>query len=111
MDRLLDEARSGPVCLRQPAIADMVVEIIRHNAEVLNRYDLHAYVVMPNHVHLLISPLVPLPALTKALKGFTAKLANQMMHLTGAPFWQQESYDHLVRDHKELERIREYNRR
>lgn len=108
LDRLLDEARTGPVYLRQPAIADMVVEIIRHNADVLKRYDLHAFAVMPNHVHMLISPLVPLPVLTKALKGFTAKLANQMLHLTGTPFWQKESYDHLVRDHKEFERIRGY---
>jgi putative transposase len=108
MDRLLDEARTGPVYLRQPAIADMVVEVIRHNADMLKRYDLHAYAVMPNHVHMLISPHIPLPLLTKALKGFTAKLANQMLHLTGTPFWQQESYDRLVRDHKEFERIRRY---
>jgi putative transposase len=108
MDRLLDEARTGPVYLRQAALADMVVDVVRHNADVLKRYDLHAYVVMPNHVHMLISPHIPLPLLTKALKGFTAKLANQMLHLTGTPFWQQESYDHLVRDQKEFDRIRRY---
>jgi REP element-mobilizing transposase RayT len=108
MDRLLDEARTGPVYLRQSVIADMMVEIIRHNADVLKRYDLHAFVVMPNHIHMLISPLIPLPVLTKTLKGFTAKLANQMLALTGTPFWQQESYDHLVRDGKEFERIRRY---
>jgi len=32
MDRLLDEARSGPLYLRQPAIADMIVEAIQYNA-------------------------------------------------------------------------------
>ena len=55
MDRLLDEGRSGPFYLRQPALAQMVVEAIHHNASVLAHYALHAYVVMPNHVHLLIS--------------------------------------------------------
>jgi len=56
MDRLLDEARSGMVHLSQPAIADMVVEAIRYNADTLRHYDLHAFVVMPNHVHLLLTP-------------------------------------------------------
>jgi len=108
LDRLLDEARTGPFYLRQAAIADMVVEVIQHNANVLGRYDLQAFVVMPNHVHLLVSPHVPLPQLTKALKGFSAKRANQMLGLTGNPFWQEESYDHLVRDETERERVQCY---
>jgi hypothetical protein len=47
MDRLLDEARGGAVYLRQPAIADMIVEAIHYNSDVLGRYILHAFVVMP----------------------------------------------------------------
>jgi len=58
---------------------------------------LHAFVVMPNHVHLLVAPAVALSKLTKSLKGITAKRANAMLGLTGSPFWQEESYDHLVR--------------
>ncbi len=86
----------------------MAVEVIHHNADVLGRYTLHAFVVMPNHVHMLLSPNMPLPQLTKALKGFTAKRANQMLARTGNPFWQEESYDHLVRDRAEWERIKFY---
>jgi len=108
LDRLLDEARSGPTYLRQPAIADLVVEAIYHNATVLDRYTLHAFVVMPNHVHMLVSPRVPLPELTKTLKSFSAKRANEALGLTGEPFWQEESYDHLVRSEGEFERIRLY---
>ncbi len=93
LDRLLDEARSGPFYLRQPALADMVVEALHYNASVLAHYTLHAFVVMPNHVHLLLSPQVPLPKLTKSLKGITAKRANAMLGLTGNSFWQEESYD------------------
>ncbi len=51
MDRLLDEARSGPLYLRQPAIADMIVEAIQYNAANGEHYVLHAFVVMPNHFH------------------------------------------------------------
>lgn len=108
LDRLLDEARSGPLYLHQPALAEMVVEAIHHNASVLNHYVLHGYAVMPNHVHLLVSPLVPLPKLTKSLKGITAKRGNEMLALTGCPFWQEESYDRLVRNEREFECIRFY---
>ncbi len=108
MDRLLDEARNGAFYLRQPPFADMVVEAIRYNADILRHYRLHAFVVMPNHVHLLVIPNVGLPKLTKSLKGITARRANAMLGVTGRPFWQEESYDHLVRDEQEFVRIRNY---
>ena len=108
MDRLLDEARNGAVHLRQPAIANMMVAAIHYNANFLRHYLLHAFVVMPNHVHLLATPTVPLPKLTKSLKGITAKRANAMLGATGRPFWQEESYDHLVRNLSEFEKIRRY---
>jgi REP element-mobilizing transposase RayT len=108
MDRLLDETRSGAFYLRQPPVADMVVEAIQYNASTLGHYLLHAFVVMPNHVHLLATPAVALPKLTKSLKGITAKRANAMWGLTGKPFWQEESYDHLVTHEREFGRIRNY---
>jgi REP element-mobilizing transposase RayT len=107
-DRLLDEARSGPSYLRQPAIADMVVEAIQHNAANLEHYVLHAFVVMPNHVHLLATPALALPKLTKSLKGITSKRANTLLARTGSCFWQEESYDHRVRREREFEKIRSY---
>ncbi len=108
MDRLLDEARSGAVYLCQPAVANMVVEAIYYNADLLKHYLLHAFVVMPNHVHLLVTPSVPLPRLMKSLKGITARRANAMLALTGDRFWQEESYDHLVRHMPEFEKIPNY---
>lgn len=104
----LDEARSGAFYLRQPAIADMIVEALQSNADILGHYALHAFVVMPNHVHLLATPAVALPKLTKSWKGRTARRANEMLALTGRPFWQAESYDHLVRHEREFEKIRNY---
>jgi putative DNA methylase len=108
LDRLLDEASNGPLYLRQPPIADMVVEALQYNAEILGHYALHAFVVMPNHVHVLVTPSIPLPKLTKSLKGITAKRGNSMLALTGTPFWQEESFDRLVRNEGELESIRNY---
>ena len=108
LDRLLDEACSGPLHLRQPVIAEMVAEAIQYNALNLRHYSLHAFVVMPNHVHLLVTPAVLLPKLTKSLKGITAKRANAMLGLTGHAFWQEESFDHLVRDDREFSRIERY---
>ena len=97
LDRLLDEACVGPFYLRQPAVADMIVDAIQYNADILGHYVLHAFAVMPNHVHLLATPGVALPKLTKSLKGITSKRANAMLAMTGSAFWQEESYDHLVR--------------
>lgn len=108
LDRLLDKAQTGPSYLRIPAIADMVAASIHYHADVLQRYALHAFTVMPNHVHLLATPYIPLPKLTKTLKSFTGKRGNQTLGLTGKAFWQDESYDHLVRSQKESDRIRLY---
>src|ERR1035437_8733857 len=80
MDRLPDEACDSPLYLRQPAIADMIVEAIQFNANILGHYRLHAFVVMPNHVHLLATPTVALPKLTKSLKGITAKRPTRCWH-------------------------------
>jgi putative transposase len=108
LDRLLEQERSGPLYLRRPDLASLVVEAIQHNAEVLRHYVLHAFVVMPNHVHLLLTPAIPLPKLTKSLKGITAKRANVILGQTGKSFWQEESYDRQVRDGREFEQIRRY---
>ena len=86
----------------------MVEDSIHYAARQLRYYELHAYVVMPNHVHLLVLPLVDAGRLLQSLKGFTARKANQMLHREGEPFWQRESYDHWVRDAREFNRIRAY---
>jgi putative DNA methylase len=107
-DRLLDETREGTRYLAQPRIADMVVEAIQYNSAMLKHYQVHAFLVMPNHVHLLVTPSIALPKLTRSLKGITAKRANEMLGLTGSPFWQDESYDRLLRNQAELDRVRKY---
>ena len=107
LDRKLDTTRYGPLYLRQPEIARIVTGSIRKGEE-LGHYELGAYVVMANHVHLLINPLIAPDRLLKSLKGTTAREANRLLGRTGEPFWQKESYDHRVRNQSEFKRIQMY---
>jgi putative DNA methylase len=108
MDRILDGALTGPVFLRQPEIAAMVESTLLEGASRFQRYQLHAFVVMPNHVHVLATPNLALARWLGPLKGFTGYQANQILRSPGRAFWQDESYDHLVRTRNEFERIRFY---
>src|ERR1017187_4620864 len=107
LDRQLDTARASPMFLRQEPIASLVVESL-HRGAALGHYDLACFVVMPNHVHVLLLPKVSPSRLMKSLKGCTAREANRLLGRTGEPFWQRESYDHWVRDEREWRRIAFY---
>ena len=107
MDRLLDQARCGPTFLKQPAIAELVLASMQYGAE-LAHYELHSWVIIPNHVHLLLTPRVSMSRLLGSLKAVTAKRANLLLQRRGQPFWQDESYDHMVRNDDEFRRIQRY---
>jgi putative DNA methylase len=107
LDRLLDTARSGPVYLRRPEIADLVSQQLRVACS-KGLCSLHAYVVMPNHVHVLWTPEVSLPALVRRVKGPTARSANQLLGRAGKPFWQEEYFDRIVRTETEFCQILRY---
>ncbi len=110
-DQKLDLALCGPVWLSNPDIAEMVVLEINNNDGVI--YTLEAYSIMPNHVHLVITPLPvkdqfqPISKIMQTIKGRTARQANVILNRQG-DFWQHESYDHIARDVHELERIIHY---
>jgi REP element-mobilizing transposase RayT len=108
MDRILDNARTGPLFLREPNIADLVTQALLDGESRFGRYQLHAFVVMANHVHMLVTPCVVSTKWLGPLKGFTAHEANRILRRRGTPFWQDESYDHLVRSDAEYGRICEY---
>jgi len=107
LDAALDSVVSGPLWLSDPEIAAYAEYPILRGAE-LGRYVLHAYVVMPNHVHLLLEPRRPLAKITTVMKGVTARDANATLGRIGKPFWQDESFDHWVRNSAQFERIRHY---
>jgi len=83
--------------VRRPEIASRVADAICRRDTDTGDYRLHAYVVMPNHVHILITPHVQVSRLMQSLKRLTARQGNRMLTLTGHPFWQDESCDRLVR--------------
>lgn len=84
----------GPVWLKSPTIAKAVVDAFAFGESKCALYRMSAFVVMSNHVHLLIETGKPLSRITKVLKGFTARRANQFLRRTGQAFWQDESFDH-----------------
>jgi REP element-mobilizing transposase RayT len=86
-------------------MAELVVHAIQDGCR---DYDLHSWVIMPNHVHLLITPWTDVSTLMRKLKGVTAHEANRQLHQVGRPFWQHESYDRLVRDGQEFRKIERY---
>lgn len=108
LDRLLDHASTGPAFLRHPEIASVVADAIHYREQPLRHYELHTWVIMPNHVHMLVTPFIPISKLMQSLKSYTATQANRILGRSGHPFWQAESYDRLVRDQQELQRVAGY---
>jgi REP element-mobilizing transposase RayT len=104
-DRALERCSSGPRWLKQTRIADLVANSIDVGERERKFYELSAWVIMPNHVHLLIRPHVPVAVIMRWLKGSTAHGANRILGRTGQPFWQDESYDHYARTSAERNRI------
>lgn len=82
---------------RDPKVAKYMIEALAKNHTIT--YLLHAYVIMPNHLHLIIKPLGEntLAKIMQLLKGSSAHGMNQLLQRTGK-FWQTENFDHLIRD-------------
>ena len=108
LDREVDKAAFGPVWLRDPRVARVVADALSYGETGRQFYELRAWVIMPNHVHVLLRPKTSMPAITRWLKGSTAQQANLILGRMGEAFWQDESFDHRVRDDAELDRIVRY---
>jgi len=94
--------------LKDTRIAELVSRTILAGDYERRYYDLFAWVVMPNHIHLLVLPRVPVSRFMKWLKGSTARSGNLILGRTGNRFWQDESYDHYLRDSRQLNRTVAY---
>jgi REP element-mobilizing transposase RayT len=108
MDRLLDDVRSGPLYLKRPEVAKMIIDALKYHSEIMGHYELHHFVVMANHVHVLVTPRVAVSKLMQSLKRHTAREGNRLVGVRGLPFWQEERYDRLVRDAEEFHKIASY---
>src|SRR5215207_6334626 len=120
-DDYLDRAETGPRWLSQPEIADIIKEALRYRDGKV--FDLHTFSIMSNHVHVVFEPLskpawqpdpssnlnhqFDLPKLMQSLKRHTARQANITLGRAG-PFWQDESYDRVIRNNEEYIRTVNY---
>jgi REP element-mobilizing transposase RayT len=114
--RILPEAARDLVlshCLREAGLEPFACEGARATKP---RIRLYAVVVMPDHVHLLCSPLrdqdgwpFPLVDILQCMKSAGAHRINKLFHTSG-PVWEEESFDHLLRSDESLKQKCEYIR-
>lgn len=90
----------GSCILSNSYCRNILAETLFYNDGV--KYNLHAFVIMPNHVHILFSPLDNLPAILHSLKRYSARHINSYLIRNGR-LWQKESFDHLVRSKEKFE--------
>ena len=102
-------AGNGACLLRDPQNAEIMHDTLRFFEG--ERYALDEYVIMPNHVHVLVKPFAGhgLVQILHAWKSFSANRINRRMARTGQ-LWQHESYDHIVRNESAMQAIRLYIR-
>jgi putative transposase len=105
-ERFLDQ-HAGECLLRDRRAAKIVEDSLKFFDGV--RYQLFAWCVMPNHVHVVFSFIdgFGLSSILHSLKGFTSKEINKILGRQGT-LWQAESYDRCIRDSMELERTIDY---
>jgi REP element-mobilizing transposase RayT len=105
LEAYLDRGRGG--ChLRQSEIAQIVEDAVRffHG----ERYDLRAWVVMPNHVHALFRvDVTPMAEILESWKKHTAQKANRLLRRRGE-FWQTDYWDTFMRSSEHELETRRY---
>ncbi len=106
------DAGSGCCALAHPEVARYVQNTFLHYHG--ERYQLHAWCVMPNHVHVLIKPLTDLAAIIQGWKSYTARWVlrkNEQLALKiprSDQLWMREYWDRYIRDAKHYQRVVEY---
>lgn len=98
---------AGTCILRDERTAIIVRDALTHfDGE---RYDLLAWCIMPNHVHVVFTPHTPhdVSSITHSWKSFTATMINRLHGRRGS-LWQKESYDHIIRDQTDLTQSIQY---
>ena len=86
----------------------IVLDCCTHDHE--KKYDLRVVVVMPDHVHTILTPMIdevgkrvfPLPEILKAIKGASSPAINRRL-LSHEPVWQEESFDHVLHSSESLD--------
>ena len=106
IERFLD-AGYGSCFLARHDIAELVQKtLIFHQGK---KYRLVAWVIMPNHVHILLIPLpeIELSKIMHSIKSYTSHEANKLLGRKGQ-FWQPESFDRYIRNSEHFSSVRRY---
>lgn len=105
LDRLLDAVSTGPRWLESRDIAQIVVNAGKRES----RYELGAWVVMPNHIHAALRPMDDndLGAVINSIKGRSAREAN-VLNRSGSKFWAKDYFDRRIRDRDHEARVTRY---
>ncbi len=87
----------GECYLKDEEVAEIVRENLFHHKD--KKYKLYSWVIMPNHIHYLVTPILPftLAEVTHSNKSYTAHEANKILNRSGQ-FWFHESFDRYIRD-------------
>ncbi|MFT3746432.1 MAG: AMP-binding protein [Pyrinomonadaceae bacterium] len=106
VERYLDSG-AGECILREAAVAQLVEDTILY--EHGKSCDVKAWVVMPNHAHIVLRPYEghPLAEILKRIKGISARKINQLLGREGT-VWQADYFDRYIRDDDDLMRKIEY---
>jgi REP element-mobilizing transposase RayT len=109
IDHWLD-AGQGDCHLRKEEFRKPLVDTLRHGEE--DRYRLHSWVVMPNHVHVLVTlaERTTLEIEIGAWKSISARRINRLLERSGN-LWQEDYFDRLVRDREHFGNCIRYIRR
>jgi putative transposase len=106
-DQALVATPIGPRWLGDERVAKAVADTLTFCDVSLNLYRLRAWVLMINHVHILIEPNAPLPIMMRRAKTFSARRANAVLGRDG-DFWARESFDRWIRNEKEANQVIRY---
>lgn len=98
----------GEMILRDAAVRDIVVKTIDFWNN--KRYQLLAYVIMPNHLHMLLTPAVEedMYLTLRDFKHYTTREINRYLNRRGS-VWHSDSFDRMPRNNKEYNRYLGYN--
>lgn len=109
LDQLLDAASRGPRWLERLDIAGVVADAL-FKGERESRYELGAWVLMPNHVHMAVCPLGDhdLASTVRGIKSSSAREANRLLNRSGSRFWARDYFDRRIRDRDHEGRVTRY---
>ena len=95
-------------CMLKTIEARKLVEHAFHHFD-HSRYHIHDYVIMPNHVHIILQPIdnFSIQSVVSSLKSYTAHGLNKLLNAKGK-VWQSESFDRIIRNEHHYWKVVDY---